>query len=322
MADFKTFLKESVSSKIQDEPKSEAATEAKKLGLTYVGFGRYADREGNVKYIVVNKKLVAFKSSEDIETNKTKAKEERDKASDKEPAAKAKEKAKGLENEAKGGENAQKELEKQGRKFKREAAKEVLDTHKKLIKMYRPELFTDQEIAALQGYSSTDFTLLNRYLYKGFDPEMDTNSAQGLVAEVEALDAAFEESGAPFDYTIYTGLSARYNFQKMKINTPYTFRGYVSGSLDTNVASDAFTSAGPWGDNPEQIATMLEIDIKAGQKSIYMGNFAEDPKDFETVLPRGTKIIAVSGPDIVDSALIANYGPEKIAVFKCQIVDE
>ena len=49
------------------EPQSNSSSEAKKMGLTYVGFGRYTDNTGQVTHIVQNDKLIPF--SKAVKTN-------------------------------------------------------------------------------------------------------------------------------------------------------------------------------------------------------------------------------------------------------------
>src|SRR5207344_544296 len=198
------MIKESLTQSIENEPSSEAAVEAKKLGLSYGGFGRYMDRTGEVKFIVVNKKLVPFTPLGDD-------------APKKKPAA-PKKKADGTpvqqlspeeeeKKEMRKSESAFRRMEIDANKAKRQHKKEALETHAKLVQMYRPDYFNQDELNALHSYAASDFAHLNRYLYRGFDPTTDVNTAQNIVAEVETLDAAFENAGAPFDYTIYTGLS-------------------------------------------------------------------------------------------------------------------
>ena len=66
MKKFEEYLEESLAAEIKSEPKSAAAKQARKMGLTYVGFGRYADNKGRVAYTVDNGRLVPFKGQGDI----------------------------------------------------------------------------------------------------------------------------------------------------------------------------------------------------------------------------------------------------------------
>jgi len=66
MKKFGEYLEESLAAEIKSEPKSMAAKQARKMGLSYVGFGRYADNKGRVAYTVENDRLVPFKSMEHI----------------------------------------------------------------------------------------------------------------------------------------------------------------------------------------------------------------------------------------------------------------
>ena len=52
---FSEYLDESLASQMMVEPSSEAAAMAKKMSLTYAGFGRYADKSGKIKYIEIGR---------------------------------------------------------------------------------------------------------------------------------------------------------------------------------------------------------------------------------------------------------------------------
>jgi hypothetical protein len=67
MKKFKDFLSEDLSGALV-EPQSNASKQAKQLGLTYVGFGRYEDpKTRQITHIVQNDRLVPF--SKAVKTN-------------------------------------------------------------------------------------------------------------------------------------------------------------------------------------------------------------------------------------------------------------
>ena len=312
---FSEYLDESLASQMMVEPSSEAASMAKKMSLTYVGFGRYADKSGKVKYIVKNKKLYPFKGK-DVEAAGLDA-------SDAQMDAAA---MKGdvntmavLDKKQKTAVQGIKADESIKNKYQKQNTREIIAYDRQLRNLYQPSIFTPDEIDAIKYYTESGFNDINRYLYKGFDPETTPDQANQTVQKIQALDNAFEETGAPFDYTVYTGLSSRYDFRKIKPGKDYIFRGYISTSLDHDTAIDMFTF-----DQNQDVGVVLEIDIKEGQKSIYLEGVTDTQGEFETLLPRGTKIRVEGGPFMVDSDVTTsgNNPGKQVALFKCSIVEE
>lgn len=311
---FSQFLDEGLTASMMSEPSSEAAKMAKTMSLTYVGFGRYADKSGAVKYIVKNEKLLPFRGQEadgkalqSIDDNiaKTTAKTRTDSF-------------KHFDQEKKKTIRALKTDDSIKDSYQKQNTKDVISLATQLSNFYQPTLFTPEEAAAIKAYTETDFTSINRYLYKGFDPETQSDQANVVAQKIQNIDAAFEETGAPFDYTTYTGLSARYDFRKIKPGKDYIFRGYISSTLDHDTAIDQFS------DLNQEAGVVLEIDIVRGQKSIYVDNISDTPGEMETILPRGTKLRIISGSHMVDSSITTtgNNENKQVALFKCSIIEE
>lgn len=312
MFKFNEFLEESLVGELttEDDPRSPTAKEARKMGLSYAGFGRYADNTGAITYVVNNNKLIPFRGAEDVTKLRSKGSE---------VALKGKKENTGKEytQAAEQGVQAQKEINRRSQKYSGTKTKELLSYDRQLKRLYNPNLFTPEELNALQAYSNEEYQPINSYLYKGFTPETPPDVANQIMANIDAIDSAFDETGAPFEYTVYTGLSDRYDYNKLQPGKDYVFRGYVSTSLAYSTATDLFTS------DAQNLRPVLEIDIKKGQKSIYMEGFAENPGEFETLLPRGTKIKIESGPHILDNAQLGGaITRTPVALFKCSIVEE
>lgn len=312
---FSEYLDESLASQMMVEPSSEAASMAKKMSLTYVGFGRYADKSGKVKYIVKNKKLYPFKGK-DVEAAGLDA-------SDAQMNAAA---MKGdintmavLDKKQKASIQGIKADESIKNKYQKQNTREIIAYDRQLRNLYQPSIFTPDEIDAIKYYTESGFNDINRYLYKGFDPETTPDQANQTVQKIQALDNAFEETGAPFDYTVYTGLSSRYDFRKIKPGKDYIFRGYISTSLDHDTAIDMFTFV-----QNQDVGVVLEIDIREGQKSIYLEGVTDTQGEFETLLPRGTKVRVEGGPYMIESDVTTsgNNPGKQVALFKCSIVEE
>jgi hypothetical protein len=192
---------------------------------------------------------------------------------------------------------------------------------------------------ALEEYTNETFFDINQYLYNGHAEGTDYHSAKYIESLVDKLDSAFEETEAPFKYTTYTGLSKRYNPESFQVGKDYIFKGYVSSSLDHNVAAGSF--AGYKKDAKSKTGgkngVVLELEIPKGAKSIYIPNkhSAQYDDEHETLLPRGTKIRVVSGPHMVPAKAVVdpsytnahdiNPGAEEdtnLVVFKCKVVKE
>lgn len=312
MKKFGEYLEESLAAEIKSEPKTAAAKEARKLGLTYMGFGRYADSKGQIAYLVDKDKLIPYKSRDDIGAMYNKQK-----LAPKKVSTSAKDAGKNIQQEPDWSfyNNALNKREKEDQKIVKQKDKEATAIAKELEKFYKPSMFSEEEMDAISEYTNEGYGLVNRYLYKGHDPEATPEQDEYLARMIENLDSAFEETQAPFPYTVYSGLSSRYSADKIKPGSEYIFRGYLSTSLSFDVSISSFAE----GDN----AVVLQIEIAKGQKSIYVDPLSEHQGEAETMLPRGSKIKVVSGPHITDYSIVnTSADPMKIALFHCVLIED
>lgn len=310
MKNFEEFLSESLAAEVKNEPKTAASKEARKLGLTYMGFGRYADRTGKVAYLVHNDKLVPYKGREEIQSMYSKSLAPSAKKVD----AKGKEKP----NEAEFYNKALTKREKEDSKIVKQKSKEIMDLNNQLYKFYKPNMFDNEELDAINFYTADGYLYINRYLYKGHDPDVSQDEADQLDAYISAMDSAFEETQAPFDYTVYTGLSARYKAEKLMPGQEYLFRGYISSSIDFGTAIDGFADT-DWSDAP----VVLQLEVKKGQKSIYIDSVSANAGEMETLLPRGSRIKIISGSHPIDDSVVSeNPKGASIQLFHCELVKE
>lgn len=326
MKNFHDFLEESLALQAKSEPKSAAASEARKMGLTYMGFGRYADRKGNLAYIVHDDRLVPYKSQDDLDDMHYKT--YTSKVDDLVTKKSAMPLAKGAKSVPSKSESMRKELDfytnvfgkrnNEDRKIIKQLNADIKALDKELFKFYKPGLFDSNEIDAIMDYTANGYQAVNRYLYKGHDNNATAEDDAYLANMIDSIDSAFEETQAPFDYTVYSGLSSRYSVDKFQISQEYIFRGYVSTSLDFGTAIGLFSDVGA----TEQ-AIVLQIEIKKGQKSIYLDAISDNSGENETLLPRGSKIKVVSGPHMMDASLFTDaYGTKTIALFHCDLVQD
>lgn len=306
MLKYDEFLKESLASQILDQPKSKAMSQAQKMGLTYVGFGRFADNQGTIAYLLDGDNLVPFTNQQDMYANYNKA-----------STSGKNEKTDELKKQADQYTNTVYKRTQNDQKILSDEGNIVMQVDQALKEFYNDSMFDSMEINTLIDFVSSDFEVVNTYLYQGFDPGTDEELAGFVTQMVDEIDILFEDSQAPFNYSVYTCLSGRYNPSQIEMNSEYVFRGYVSTSLDYNVCIESATEEAQMSS-----VTLLQIDIGQGQKSIYTEAFTQSG-EMETMLPRGSKIVVVSGPHSLPSDVLLGSGSQlSITMFYCQLVEE
>lgn len=329
MKRFNEYLKESLAAEVKSEPKTAASKEARKLGLTYMGFGRYANSKGQIAYIVHNDRLVPYKTQEDVQGMYQKAHEmpsvEKTKVSKDGKAVT--DKAKILVAQADEHNRILTKRSAEDEKIANRKMKEAIKTNKILTKAFPASMFDENEMAALQEYTNEGFGPVNRYLYKGLDNDATQEDADYINGVIEGMDSAFSNSQAPMDYTVYTGLSQRYTSDKFMPGKDYIFRGYVSTTLDYNTAIELFTEQ-------NEDSVILQIEVSKGQNAIHASGFSNvnagegeefQTEEMETILPRGSKVKIISGPHVVMTNAINSdrYGGEwPINIFHCQLIQD
>lgn len=359
MQSFTKFLTETLADEVKREPRSQAAIDAKRLGLKYLGFGRYADRKGQVKFLVHNNRLVPFKSRDELYDMESKAYDIEDDAyGTEDPKKKKLIKQKADEVRRKADEIGkvvnQRERIDQNTMLKK--YDDIEKTDRQLKKFYHSQVFSDNEVEAIRAYTADMFGPINRYLYSGFEEGTTGTQAQKIKATIADLDSAFDQTEIPFDYSTYTGLSDRYKPENFKVGESYIFRGYVSTSLSHDTALTEFSTGQPdkrkgKKSGGSEVRVMLQIDLRKGQKGIYVSGEARGnhkmgerksvygdtttPVDYdetsatsnekETLLPRGSSIKIISGPHYVDLNALdrdSDPGQTQIALFHCELDDE
>lgn len=318
MKKFDEYLNESLAAEVKSEPSSAAAAEARKMGLQYVGFGRYADSKGQVAYVVDKERLVPFKRREEIHGMYQKIHSAPPASAPKNGEKPGVDKMAVMNKQADQFNNTLKKRTREDQKIFKQKYKEIEQTNKTLNSAYKPENFDDAELSAIQSYTGQDFAQINRYLYKGHDEDIDAETDQRIADTIAALDGAFEGTKAPIDFTVYSGLSARYNPAKIQAGQTYVFRGYLSTSLDYSTAVSGFTDM-------SDSAVVLQIDVKKGQKAIHTGAFSENPDEMETLLPRGSRVKIISGPHSIPSdAVNADVLGDgfSINLFHCALIED
>lgn len=321
MLKYEEYLAESLAAEVKTEPKTAASREARKLGLTYMGFGRYADNTGKIAYLVHDDRLVPYKDRGQVNAMNYNAAAAAAKAPTMKKSLSASQKmdkTSQSKQEAEFYNTVLNKRDKEDSNILKQKDKEAQALSNELYKFYSPGMFDENEVNAIQEYTMEAYDEINSYLYKGHDEGVTPEQDQYINNLINALDSAFEETEAPFPYTVYSGLSSRYTADKIKPGSEYIFRGYLSTSISYGTAIDGFTES-DWNDNP----VVLQIEISRGQKSIYVDPVSEHQGEGETLLPRGSKIKIVSGPHVIhDSIVSENPIGNKINLFHCVIVED
>lgn len=302
------YITETLADEIKSEAKNSAARQAKKMGLTYAGFGRYLDSKGKVAYVVHDGKLVPYKGVEGVQ-----------KMYDKAENASTDEKYKQLKAQADIHSKIHKTRQREDIKILRSKSKDIEKLNKSLNQLYSPDLFDETQLDAIYDYTDTYYDSVNRYLYKGHDEGVDAKRDSEIVGMINTMDAMFDQAEAPFDYTVYTGLSSRYKADKLAVGQQYLFRGYLSTSLDPMVAASGYT------DTEKNGRIILQIEVQEGQKALHIEALSSKEGEMETLLPRGSMIEIISGPHPLDPTVIDPDNGDMeggIMLFHCVIVEE
>lgn len=302
---YKDYLDENLVFHAQVEPSSEAAAEAKKLGLNYIGFARYADDTGQIAYVVKNNKLVPYvhgNSLKKLMTNAT-----NDTSNDLEQ-----------QNQVANALKTTEDVKRQDIKILTQTYKDIIEKQKDLEKYYRPEDFTPEELNAIDSFKKDLFGPINTYLYKGFDETTDPNMISNIQNNISILDNVFNRSVLPTDMIVYGGLSQRYDPSNFRVDKDYVYRGYCSTSLDFARALDVYAQTKQQG-----YQILLQINLKKGQKALYTDSLFGEKENREVILPRGSKIKIMSGPNIIDDSIVSQYPTgNKIALFNCVAIQD
>lgn len=289
---------------------SKASTAAKRLGLTYLGFGRYGlkNKDGKIHVTHHVKKDQLYPVTNDGWAPKT------DK--DGKPVRKIVPVPKEFGSwKEKYGKRYEKNVQTAPRTFDNmgggykdreeltfDVDKQIGSQQKKILKYnkekYSKELGKDlrskQTQAVLDHFLDTTDDV-NKHLYTSPDP--DRFKHRTTAWKIRKMDALLKrpELKSEFDYSVYTGTMA--NLEKGK---KYAFKGFLSTSLSPSAAAEFMTKT------KEAKKTMIQIDIKKGQPVLDMNaamevaHNAEAANGFEAeqehLLPRNTHLKVIEGP--------------------------
>ena len=283
---FSQFMHEDFNAALQ-EPSSPAAAEAKKLGLQYVGFGRYEDpNTQQITHVVQNDRLVPFNRA--IKTNSFKSQSQDDYGN-----------------------------------FTKQILPQVQGNEGVLIDYYRPEYYQEDELDAIEGFTSTDFMNINQKLYSlptgitadQIQPEFDGDDVPQKIA---SLDSALARLKTPQQFLVYAGIGTEYDITNFVPGTSFTFKGFRSTTLNPNIALNYNSRVNKTANRQQTL--LLQIKVKKGSNGMFVDDYSANPGESEFILPRASKIKVLSGPNklVGTNAYTGSNGLE-VLFFDCEL---
>jgi hypothetical protein len=270
------------------EPSSVAASQAKKLNLQYVGFGRYEDpKTQQITHIVQNDKLVPFNKAVKSNTYKT--------------------------------QNA----DDYGNYVKQQMP-DLENIHNAMANYYAADNYTPEELQAIQEYTGTDYFDINEKLYSlptdtkadQIQPEYDGDP---IPDQVKNLDNALNKMKAPYDILVYVGLGTEYDITNFVPGKSFKFKGYRSTTLNPNIALNYNSRVNKTASRQQTV--MLQIKVKKSSKGMFVDDFSANSGESEYLLPRGSKIKIVNGPNkLVGSNAFTGSNGLEVLYFDCELV--
>lgn len=252
------FLTEEDKKKPDGTAGTDAAKQAKQLGLNYVGFGRYTDpKTGQVTYIVQNGRLVPFDKA--VKTNSY----------------------------------VQQSGDDYGNLAK-EQKPVLMQDMADLQKAYKPEKFTDDELDAIKLYTDANHDAVNTRLdslptgimAKQIQPITPDDNTPEIIA---AMDSALDKGKTPKDLVLFSTLGGDIDPSKFKPGLKLGFKGFRSTTVNMETAINDLDPTLGGG-------TVFQMNLAKGSKGLYADDFSSTPGQGEFILPRGAKIKITAGP--------------------------
>lgn len=271
---------------VKKEVPSNVSLEAARMGLSYVGFGRYQDpKSQQVTHIGIEDKLIPFKKA--IKSNSFK-------------------------------QNNMDDIGQYGSLME----PEIQELHEQLIRSYSPDMYRDDELNAIYTFTDGGFYDINNRLYslpagvpaKKIEPNSPDDS---IVDVIQSLDSAIKQVRAPLDFPVFIKLGPDYNIEDFVPGRTFVFKGYRNTTISMNTAlnSSDNTQMSPAG---RKMAIILQLNIRKNSRGMYISDYSSTPDDMEFLLPRGTVVQIIDGPNtIVGSNAQTEDMSLEIAYFNC-----
>lgn len=255
---FATYIKEDLNAVALETQGTPASEEAKRLGLNYVGFGRYENpASGQVTHIVQNNRLVPFGSA--VRTNSY-----------------ANESGNDFGN------------------FTKALLPNVTQDILELQDNYPPEIYTNEELDAIKQFTDANYYTVNAML-NSLPVGINTRMIQPMTPSdttpqtIAALDSAIAKSKLKNDLVVYTYLSDDVDATPFKEGTQLLFKAFRSTTINfENILTQMNPSSGG--------GVVLQILLNAGTNGMYVDDFSSTPGMSEYILPRSTSVTILNGP--------------------------
>lgn len=183
------------------EPSSQAAQQAKQLGLMYVGFGRYEDpTTKQITHVVQNDKLVPFRKA--IKTNTYKASSADDIGN-----------------------------------LTAALSPDVQQLNDVLVQAYGPENYDEKELTAIDQFVNQSYSDVNDAL-SNLPASIPANKIQpknmnDMVPDIiEGMDSVMKKSRSPVDFIAYTKLDKGIDRKEIIPGTQFKFKGFRNTTLN------------------------------------------------------------------------------------------
>lgn len=258
-------LKEDLN-RLYEPPMDSTAAQAQKMGLIYVGFGRYKDpNSGQITYISQNGKLIPYRQA--VKTNTFKQNSTDDIGA-----------------------------------YKEAINPETSELHEFLVANYQPDKYNDKQLDAIYNYTNGGYADINSRLSqlpagvtsKQIEPESVDDS---LPEMIDSLDSAIKKTRSPMDFLVYCNLGSDIEIDNLVSGINFVLKGYMNTSIDvTSVIDNADMSRVSPVTGRTQVA-VLQILIKKNSKGIYLSDFSATPEDTEFLLPRDSVLTVTTGPN-------------------------
>jgi len=273
---------------IKVEPAGNATTQAKQMGLSYVGFGRYEDSKSQqVTHVVQNDKLIPFKRA--VKTNTFKTNNTDDIGA-----------------------------------YNQMMSPQTQQIHQYLTAHYTPDKYDDKELDAIYTYTNGAYVDINNRLSSlpaGIPSnKIEPNSIDDPLPDfVASLDSALKKSRLPADIMVYTNVGSSYSPDNLQQGSSFLFKGYRDTSIDLgNVVNNADKNSMGYSGRPQ--INILQITLKKNSKGLYAADYSVNAADTEFILPRSCKITIVSGPQkLVGSDAMSQNLNLEIMYYDCVV---
>jgi hypothetical protein len=270
------------------EPQSKAAQEAARLKLAYVGFGRYENPQTQqITHIVQDDRLVPFNKA--LKTNKFKQNSADDYGT-----------------------------------YAKTLKPEIEQHHEDLSNYYIPDNYDENELTAIESYTGDTYLDINERLNAlptgiaadQIEPEFGDDPLPSLIA---SLDSALSKAKAPKDFIAYISLNEAYRPEDFAEGQSYRFKGFRSTTIDPNIALN-FSSRTSTTSRRRQ-SVVIQIMVRKGAVGMYVDDYSSTPGEAEFLLPRGSTIKFVSGPNkLVGSNKYSNDLNHEVVYFNAELV--